>query len=541
MKDSLALVKSLIFKDERYIDPTNPDEYYNNLQGDKQDNEILYTLDVVTGSTIMFDKHIKENYRETWEELIKFDNEYKILLNKYPKRRNYIRGCLLPVDKEIALGAEHGDVIGYNSNLLEAQETNIIPNINDVYKSAILKYNSNMLSTKVDKYHELMVEANVIITLPLIVFNTRLANKGTIRMSTYYLNEELYNKGISYGAINILTYSQKMWLYNNLSFITTSSLSNEVINKFISKLFLNQSVYRLVTTAVSVDNNALLPNTVLTTLYDNTPIATKTLNEIKGLIEADRMKWNNDNDNPYIPSLTGLYYLDSRFNIAELIAPELNYNLWGNLAFANEYRNTISFTYPFNDSNSKRYTLDTKEAFIYVRVLQRLLGNNKDMPLHFEVNDSLTIYTPSLINKLDLYVPKNITSLTSFLEAVEKVKNNYRIIYNNLHLSNGDDLNKHIAEFEVYQSSKLYPIGGGLISDWLDSNHLPDIRKQDIPLLITLITSQALGTNTSEISKLELLKETFDDITPYNIQLLIKQPNPLCDIPVISMSTQSTI
>jgi len=533
---SIALAKSLIFRDDRYIDPANPDVYYNHLQGTKSDDVVLYTTDVVTGSSIIFDKFIDKNYRETYDELLKFGKKYQELLHNYPKYRNYIRGCLIPVDKDTILKASHCEVIGYNKDLLEPQETNIIPEINKVYAKYIKKYNGNSLNTVIDKYHEIMVTANVSMLIPLTIYLTRILNKGTIRMLSYYLDRILYNKGISYGTINILTYNQKMWLYNNLDYINTSSLDNNIINKFIKHLFKNQPVYRVIANKTINNNNQVVSQPILTKLSDTIPVTSKTLNELKFIVENDNIQWISRDNNIDTVSLTGLYYLDNNYGISSLISPELTHNLWGNLAFSNDYRININFAYPFNTSSSKRYILNNKQAFIFIKALQRLLGDISTMPVNIEVNDSLTLRNPGKLNDLNLYIPSNITSLSSFLEVVNKIKDNYTTINNKLHLASTVDVKQYMAEFELYQSSKTYLIGGGSIDDWLKDNRLPKVDKKDIPSVIKIILDQTIGVGNDEFDKLDLLRNTFNDITPYNVHLLIKKPIPECNIPIISMN-----
>lgn len=216
-------------------------KYYLNISGEKHiSNKSVIIKLIETGEEIELTKDLFNTYKYTKEELLKSENYYKELINKYPTEVDYIKGCLYPVDILEAIEAEEGKVLSYNNYFLESNETNIISQLEDYLSKILYRW-------KIDNYskHENLYVPTVLgviyNNLPSFILNLRLKNINTPYVHSYLLKEYFNSNGIGL-QVNYLNNVSKFWLYRNLDFIKHNIGKDDTLRLIIDNVFTPNSI-----------------------------------------------------------------------------------------------------------------------------------------------------------------------------------------------------------------------------------------------------------------------------------------------------------
>lgn len=257
IKKILLFSKSIVFKLDILPDMINTNlvnngysidyydkstwKYYLNISGEKHiSNSTVIIKLIETGEEVELTKSLFEKYKYTKQELLKFESYYDELVTKYPTEIDYIKGCLNPVDINLAIEAEEGKVLSYNSYFLETNETNIINQLEDYLIKILYRWKIDAYA----KYEDLYVPTLLGIiynNLPAFILNLRLKNINTPYVHSYLMKEYFNSNGIGL-QINYLNNVSKFWLYRNLDYIKHNIGKSKTLQLLIDNIFTPNSI-----------------------------------------------------------------------------------------------------------------------------------------------------------------------------------------------------------------------------------------------------------------------------------------------------------
>ena len=197
IKKILLFSKSIVFKLDILPDMINTNlvnngysidyydkstwKYYLNISGEKHiSNKSVIIKLIETGEEVELTKSLFETYKYTKQELLKFESYYDELVTKYPTEIDYIKGCLNPVDINLAIDAEEGKVLSYNSYFLETNETNIISQLEEYLVKILYRWKIDAYA----KYEDLYPASNLVCTAS----TTTMASSTTVPIANTRAN-----------------------------------------------------------------------------------------------------------------------------------------------------------------------------------------------------------------------------------------------------------------------------------------------------------------------------------------------------------------
>jgi len=284
IEDTLSLINSLVVK---FIDlaikineeilvknelPVPEDKhewkYYMNMSGIKHfSNNDIYVYVKEENSEMLLTKDLLATYNITRSELIKQDLTYKELLVKYPDDESYIKGMLFPVDIDTAIAADDGDILNYNSNLVENQELDIIRKLSLHIKGYLYRWHIRDY-TIVDELYIPAMLTTIYNSLPAKLMNIRLDNIGTNKVCSYHMNNFFGSNMNIEKEASLLNNKSRMWLYNNLKYIMHHTGENKTLKVLIDNVLTPNNIgigeyvivtedAKLITTDIQDTNKAI--------------------------------------------------------------------------------------------------------------------------------------------------------------------------------------------------------------------------------------------------------------------------------------------
>ena len=187
---------------------------------------------------------------------------YKNLLERYPEMESLILGILNPIEKQIAIDSDDGEILfcgGYkkqinpydttkyyyatndesvfvSSNLVEANETNLIPELQKWLRSSLQRWNVNDYQ-RVDDLYLPALMGILGAFLPKVVMNIRLANCGTNQAHTYHIKQYLDSHGGLGQLVDVLGSKEYLWVYRNYRWLEANLGKQKVFDAIINNIF----------------------------------------------------------------------------------------------------------------------------------------------------------------------------------------------------------------------------------------------------------------------------------------------------------------
>jgi hypothetical protein len=194
-------------------------KYYLHLAGryhptDKQ--MVIRSLDTL--EEIPFTKASLVNHLATTREYRLFGGYYRALVARYPEQEDLIRGILNPVDIDVAIKAVDGQILYYNSELVETNEENLIPKLENWCKVFSRRWLVRAYGLVDDLYVAAHL-ATMYMLIPSVVMNIRLGNCHTNYAHSYHIREYLASHQKLDWAVDYMTKKQMLWLYREIRFI----------------------------------------------------------------------------------------------------------------------------------------------------------------------------------------------------------------------------------------------------------------------------------------------------------------------------------
>lgn len=215
--------------------------YYLNISGEKHISNQTVTIKLIeTGEEVELTKTLFDTYKYTKQELIKYESYYEELVNKYPKEIDYIKGCLHPVDINFAIEAEEGTVLSYNEYFLEANETNIISQMEEYLVKLLYRWKVDNYAKHEDLYVPTLL-GMIYNNFPSFIMNLRLKNINTPYVHSYLMKEYFNSNGIGL-QVNYLNNVSKFWLYRNLDYIKHNIGKSKTLQMIIDNVFTPNSI-----------------------------------------------------------------------------------------------------------------------------------------------------------------------------------------------------------------------------------------------------------------------------------------------------------
>lgn len=187
---------------------------------------------------------------------------YKNLLERYPEMESLILGILNPIEKQIAIDSSDGEILfcgGYkkqvnpydtskyyyatneetvfvSANLVEANETNLIPELQKWLSATLERWNINDYQM-VDDLYLASLMGLIGVFLPKIVMNIRLANCRTNQAHTYHIKQYLDSNGGLGQLVDVLAPKEYLWVYRNYRWLEANLGKQMTFDAIIDHIF----------------------------------------------------------------------------------------------------------------------------------------------------------------------------------------------------------------------------------------------------------------------------------------------------------------
>lgn len=218
-------------------------KYYMNLAGQYHSTDTMMTITSLDdpGQTIDFTVANLQANRITREEYRYGSRFYKRLVDTYPDQETLILGIINPVDVDVAVEAADGTILQYDAKLVEENETNLIPDLEDWIQTFFARWHINDYGL-VDELYVASVMGVLFSSLAQQIMNIRLKNCKTQRAHSYHIREYLESNGRLAPFIQYLTKKQALWLYRNIRYIHRNAGTQRTFMKLVENILSERNI-----------------------------------------------------------------------------------------------------------------------------------------------------------------------------------------------------------------------------------------------------------------------------------------------------------
>ena len=217
------------------VDPTTW-KYYLNLAGRYHSTDRLMTVTSLdTLQTIDFTREVLLDHPNTVREYLKAGRYFKELLARFPQQEMLIRGILTPVEMSVSIPAEDGEILYYAPDLVEENETNLIPQLSRWCKNFMVRWNIGPYGIVDDLYAAAQL-AVMFSYIPGVILNLRLANCHTRYAHSYHIREFLASHGRLDAYVDVMTKKQMLWLYRNIRYLERNAGKQSTFDMLVQNL-----------------------------------------------------------------------------------------------------------------------------------------------------------------------------------------------------------------------------------------------------------------------------------------------------------------
>ncbi len=222
------------------------------VAGDKQPVIVDFTKDLVSGLAGDYSLAAEYSYGSEY---------YNELVKRYPGFEALILGILNPIDLEVAINANDGDILycgGYYRKrlpglkelygferredvkidaefLIEEWEENIIFDLQDYIKIYLKKWIVPDFQANHTFYSSVMW-VGLLGGLITEIHRLRISNKFTYSSHSYHVREFINSFGYLGKYVDALSREQAMYLYQNMRWLTTNKGKDKVLNALVENL-----------------------------------------------------------------------------------------------------------------------------------------------------------------------------------------------------------------------------------------------------------------------------------------------------------------
>lgn len=203
------------------VDSTNPAtwKYYMNLGGIYHDIDtpmVIKSLD--TQQSIVFSTDELKAHIATRKAYAYGSQYYNDLVAAYPDQEMLILGILNPIDVSTAVNAADNVILWYDPELVESNESNLIPNLQKWINGYMYRWSVPNYSL-VDPLYVPAQLATMFAFMPSAILNIRLANCRTLYAHSFHVKEYLASNGGLDEYVTWLDLGQALWLYRNIRYV----------------------------------------------------------------------------------------------------------------------------------------------------------------------------------------------------------------------------------------------------------------------------------------------------------------------------------
>ena len=215
--------------------------YFMHLAGDRHElDDVLYIDSLDTNEQIPFDRDTLKKHKKTNSFYKDSTNRQKIL-TMYPLYDLYIDGVYEPVSYKDSISAEDGDILRYNTDLVERQEFTLISELAVFIKAEHHLYFMESWAAMYPGF-VMWFMAKVAAMLPGKIHEHRLKKLHTQETHSTYITEYLRSHKRLDKYIPYLTLEQKMFLYRNIRYIERNIGTNETFEMLVENLLTKAAI-----------------------------------------------------------------------------------------------------------------------------------------------------------------------------------------------------------------------------------------------------------------------------------------------------------
>lgn len=217
-------------------------KYYMHLAGEYHPtDQVMMIRSLDTLQDIPFTKADLVQHLATSREYREFGSYYRALVSRYPDQEDLIKGILNPVDKQTAIDAEDGQILYYDPLLVESNEENLIPRLENWTKV----FSRRWLVRAYAQIDDLYVPAHLAMMymlIPSVVMNIRLSNCHTNYAHSYHIREYLASHQKLDWAVDYMTKKQMLWLYREIRFIERNAGKQSTFQALIQNIMTERNL-----------------------------------------------------------------------------------------------------------------------------------------------------------------------------------------------------------------------------------------------------------------------------------------------------------
>lgn len=581
--DVLLLARSIVLKSESTANSINqyfrdtglaevfeeqPEtwKYYLNLAGEYHSTDTrMFVTSLDTREIIEFTRDNLVEHRATKRGYITGTRFYKELVRKYPKQVDLIQGILEPIDIQRAIAARDGTILSYDTSLVESNETNLIPELQQKIDGWKVRWDV-VDYAKVDDLYPAANLGLLYMNIPLFIMNIRQANCRTEKVHSFHIRQYLASNGKLDSYIDNLTKKQMLFLYRNIKYINRNAGTQDtfewLVDALLTERLLPLAKYRLqhnisgmpnkllpTINAQRIDLTRYVSGTVRDTYSANELIqkevpATRNNLQYQDAALADLNQKYRRHVNNELPTKVLESSVVDRSEAFAVKFGDVLLNHWISWACEGNYLAMVNFD---NPANGESLWFTAKDAFILF-----LYAYNAAHGLRLEtIPDVVATFVrkpviPSFEQLRELAQPSrvpdnwihylredqpvigDVISTVAFYEKCQEIHQSWKlhsdfIAFREHMTCRGQTEN---VAYHLYQDVPYDLAGGVTYADWLQSKNLEldDLSKEEFDLLANNLLAVATGGDLKVSVGLSDLQESMvrllRQLSSYSIQLV---------------------
>ena len=217
-------------------------KYYKNISGQYHSTDTLMQVTSLDSlETIDFTVENLAINVATKEAYAYGSSYYTNLVSQYPLQEQLILGILNPVDINTAIAADDNEILYYDTNLVESNETNLIPTLQAWTKAFFLRW-AHPVYELVDDLYRPGVLALYWSKLPILIELIRLRNCKTRYAHSFHVWTYLESNGHLRAYKDYLTTKQALWLYRNINYLQLNAGKKEIQSTLIEHIMTERNL-----------------------------------------------------------------------------------------------------------------------------------------------------------------------------------------------------------------------------------------------------------------------------------------------------------
>ena len=217
-------------------------KYYMNLAGMRHETNSPVLVNVLElGEKQLLSKELLDTYNYTRTELLKYGQTFNNLIDEYPEDIMFIKGCLHPVDMDVAIKAKEGTILSYNHTFVEAPEFSLMRELQVHVYDFLSRWHIKEYTLVEDLYLPVLI-GNLYNSIVLKIMNIRLEKTHTNEAHSFHLEHYFRSNLNLWTSISIVNDETKYWLYKNLGWLIRNIGRQEAFDTVIKQILNNNNV-----------------------------------------------------------------------------------------------------------------------------------------------------------------------------------------------------------------------------------------------------------------------------------------------------------